>query len=147
MSMCLTLQTAHVVTPPPRRDAPRGDAALGAVDRLAAGGLTQGPQPRLLRNPFEFGRPPEEAPRRAAPAPVSATPAPTATDPPPLRLIGVVHHAEGLRAALSAEGEVVVMAPGGTVLGHRVLSVDEDQGVRLRTPQGEEILLRPAPRR
>jgi hypothetical protein len=45
---------------------------------------------------------------------------------------------------LSVAGTTVVVAPGESADGYRVLSVDEDAGVRLRSPSGEELLLRPA---
>jgi hypothetical protein len=104
------------------------------------------PAPRLIRDPFRYL---EEAPGRLLPASPAARPSvvtalsvPTA--PEPIRLSGFVRRGAQLKAVLSVAGTTVVVAPGESADGYRVLSVDEDAGVRLRSPSGEELLLRPA---
>jgi hypothetical protein len=58
-----------------------------------------------------------------------------------LKLAGVVQRSEGPRAALVIEGEVVLVPAGGSAFGYTVLSIDDDAGVRVRTPEGEERTL------
>jgi hypothetical protein len=143
LSMLLWRPSISVVTPPgPRRAAPRTPRAV-PVAPVAA--------PIPDRNVFEFAEP---APARA-PAPVRATEPPPATVPPsavetaaeevqPVRLIGLVHRGAGLRAALSILGNVVILGEGEEAEGYRVLSIDEEAGVRLRKPDGtEQALARP----
>src|SRR4030095_14692534 len=62
---------------------------------------------------------------------------PTEAQPPPppaVRLIGFLRREGGLKAALSIMGEIVVCAPGEQVSGYTVVSVDEEEGVRVRAP-------------
>lgn len=92
------------------------------------------------RNPFRYA---EEAKSgvRLAPRPVAApTAAPPA--PPPIRFVGLVTREGNVRAALALLGDVLVAGPGEEVAGYRVLAIDEETGVRVRTPDGREILLR-----
>lgn len=101
--------------------------------------------PRLVRDPFRYL---EEAPGRplpASPATRSSVPAALSVPPAPepIRLSGFVRRGAQLKAVLSLAGTTVVVAPGESADGYRVLSVDEDAGVRLRAPSGEELLLRP----
>jgi len=103
------------------------------------------PAPRLVRDPFRYL---EEAPGRLLPASPAARPsAVTALSipaaPEPVRLSGFVRRGAQLKAVLSVAGTTVVVAVGESTDGYRVLSVDEDAGVRLRAPSGEELLLRP----
>ena len=98
--------------------------------------------PPLQRNPFEFEAPPAPAgsPVRAAsePAPPGVVDQPT-TSP---RLIGFVRRGESLNAALVLEGDTVLLARGESALGYTVVSVDAEEGVLLRSPDGAERLLR-----
>ena len=55
--------------------------------------------------------------------------------------MGLVRRAGVLRAALVVDGEVVLASAGDTVGGFRVLSLDEEGGVRLRDPEGLEATL------
>jgi hypothetical protein len=64
-----------------------------------------------------------------------------AATPPPLRLFGFVRRGNGLLAALSLHGVVVTAAAGDSAEGYVVLSVDEDSGVRLRGPDGADVVL------
>jgi hypothetical protein len=48
-------------------------------------------------------------------------------------------------AALSIGGQVEVVAVGDEAGGYRVLSIDEDAGVRLRGPDGFDRTVAPAP--
>jgi hypothetical protein len=64
----------------------------------------------------------------------------------PLRLSGFVRQGSRLKAVLVVEGATVLAGVGEAAEGYQVLSVDEDAGVRLRAPSGEELLLRPRAR-
>jgi hypothetical protein len=57
--------------------------------------------------------------------------------------VGLVRRAHELRAALATATGVVIVGPGDVVLGHTVLSLDDDRGLLLRTPEGRELALRP----
>lgn len=103
--------------------------------------------PPLARDPFryaderrELGAPPgpDSLIAREPPAPRAA---PT---PDPLRLNGFVWRGGALRAVLAVHGITVVAGTGESAEGYQLLSVDEDAGVRLRGPSGEELVLRPA---
>jgi hypothetical protein len=97
---------------------------------------------RLTRNIFEYAREPDAGPLSArvpgSPLPLStgATPTPT----PSVRLVGLVGSASGKSVALAIDGQVVVVAPGEMELGYRVLAIDQDVGVRISGPDGEQLL-------
>ncbi len=63
--------------------------------------------------------------------------------PPPsrARLVGLVRRSGRLVAALSIDGEVLLLGEGGSAGGFTVLGVSEET-VRLRGPEGEEETLR-----
>ena len=63
--------------------------------------------------------------------------------PLPLRLVGLVRRAEGLRAAVATSAGVVLVGPGDGVSGYTVLEVDEEHGLRLRGPDLVELWLEP----
>jgi hypothetical protein len=42
---------------------------------------------------------------------------------------------------LALSGEVILAKVGERVGGHEVLSIDEESGVRLRDPEGQEVTL------
>jgi hypothetical protein len=69
--------------------------------------------------------------------------APDRPPPPrlPVRLVGIVFQGGALRAALAHAGDVLVLGAGDVLSGYTVLAVDADEGVRLKTPEGEEIVL------
>jgi hypothetical protein len=100
------------------------------------------------RNVFEYAHRADQPEARvrvtpeAAPAP-PIPPEPASRAPAPVRLVGLVNRGGKLRAALSILGEVVVLGPGEEAEGYRVLSVDPEQGVRLRGPDGAERSLAP----
>ena len=100
------------------------------------------------RNVFEYAQPTSKPVARPTLAPEIATevapPEETASRAPePVRLVGLVNRGGQLRAALSILGEVVILGPGEEAEGYRVLSIDSDQGVRLRGPDGAERALAP----
>jgi hypothetical protein len=66
-----------------------------------------------------------------------------APTPPPLRLLGFVRRGESLLAALSVDGVVVTAGVGESAESHLVLAIDEDAGVRLRGPDGADVVLVP----
>ena len=128
------------VPPPPRRaaaaprPAPRETPAPGAPGRTV----------------FEFLEPvaaPRATPPKPPPTPsVEASIAPEPVPPPAVRLVGLVHRGGALRAALSVRGTVVILGLGEESEGYRVLSIDEDTGVRLAGPDGAEQVLAPPAR-
>ena len=133
------LRRPRGIEPPPKRQLPPRTSGLppSAAEGRAA--------TRLRRSLFEYG---EGAPERATtrtPLPTARldtpTPAPTA---PPVKLVGIVHAVEGLRAALAVDGEVVVGSRGEKVRGYTIVTIDEDAGVVLSGPDGETLELRPA---
>jgi len=78
-----------------------------------------------------------------APPSVGSSPSPAASANP-LRLIGLVRRGGRLKAALSMFGETVVLGEGEESRGYKVLSVDEESGVRLKGPDGAELSLAPS---
>ena len=93
--------------------------------------------PDLFRLSDRSARSPEGAGRQRARAPRSPFVAPAPTPPRGPRLVGLVSRGGGMVAALAADGEVVLAGPGETVAAVTVLAVD-DEGVRIRRPDGTE---------
>jgi hypothetical protein len=122
---------ASVPPPPPARERPRPPAR-------AASRALEPP----ARNVFEYAAP--KAVERVEPAYVPPAPGPSIVPAPapepPIRLVGLVRRAGTLRAALFIHGETVVAGAGETAGDYRVIAVDED-GVRLRAPDGSTITL------
>jgi hypothetical protein len=58
-----------------------------------------------------------------------------------VRLVGLVRHGGVLRAAVVVDGEVILAAAGEAISGFRVVSLDEEGGVRLRDAEGREETL------
>ena len=102
------------------------------------------------RNVFEYEEP--AAPRATLaprPAPIqSAEPPPSAEPvaPAAVRLVGLVRRGGALRAAVSIRGTVVILGVGEEAEGYRVVSIDEEAGVRLAGPDGAEQSLAPVSR-
>jgi hypothetical protein len=108
------------------------------------------PSPPVRRTPsrniFEYAedrRAPAAPPAAAPPYVVAEAPAPSPS--PAVRVAGLVRHGKELKAALVVEGEMVVAGKGDRAGGYTVLDVDDEAGVRLRGPGGEEMLLPPPP--
>ncbi len=99
------------------------------------------PSPMPFRDPFRFLD--EEPLARPSPGPANLVARPPSPEPAPARsrLVGLVRSAGGLRAVLVLDGEVVLASAGDSVGGFRVLSLDEDEGVRIRDPEGLEAVL------
>jgi hypothetical protein len=96
------------------------------------------------RDPFRYVEP---APVRTVALPTLPTATPTPVPPPsasPLRVIGIVHKSGAVKAAISMWGETVVLGVGEESRGYRVLSIDEESGVRLKAPEGSELTLPPS---
>ena len=96
--------------------------------------------PLPSRNPFRYGGEAKPVPR-LPPRPL-ASPALAAAAPFPIRFVGLVTREGRLRAVLSVSGDVLVAGPDEEVAGYRVLAIEEESGVRVRGPDGREILLR-----
>ena len=130
--------------------APFSDRPIGvrtARPQAPASAAIVSPGP-LTRNPFRYAEEPS-ARATAGTTIVRATPAPPPSalpTPAPIRLTGFVRRGAELKAVLFVAGTTLVAAVGESAEGYRVLSVDEDAGVRVRGPAGEELLLRPAAR-
>ena len=123
--------------PPPRPSMPRASAPRPPV-------MAREPN----RNLFEYADRPQMPPAAAMPLPVpppraSAAPPPIVATPPPLRVVGLVRRGGALKAALMLDGEMVLAGKGERAGGYSVLDVDEDKGVSVRGPRGEEMLLPP----
>jgi hypothetical protein len=56
---------------------------------------------------------------------------------------GLVRRSGQLKAALVIQGEMTLAGKGERAGGYTVLEVDEESGVRLRGPNGEETVLPP----
>ena len=117
---------------------------------VAAAGLPDVVEPDPLPSPpsrdiFRYAETPVAAPRPSAtrPLPASLVATPTVAPAPdlPLRLVGLVRRADGLRAAVATSAGVVLVGPGDLVSGYTVLGVDEERGLRLRGPDGDEHVL------
>ena len=110
------------------------------------------PSTAAPRNIFEFAHAGEDVarvqgPPRARPS-IVAAPAPPEVDvspepEAPVRLVGVVLRGGKRKAALAIRGELVVIGPGETADGYTVVAIDEEQGVRLKGPEGEITLTPP----
>lgn len=116
--------------PPPRIPAP--EASPSSREPEEAG-------PAASRDIFRYADQPAPAnTRRPAAAPRPAIPVPAE---PALRLVGILHKGGTLQAVLALSGEVILAKVGERVGGHLVLSIDEESGVRLRDPDGQEVTL------
>jgi hypothetical protein len=114
-------------------------AVRGAADTAAA-------VPASLRNVFEYedaaARPALAAPPRAATTAALPSLVPPAPSPSPLvRLVGLVRRGAQTKAALVVPGDTVVLGVGESAAGYTVVSIDEDEGVRVRTPDGGTIVI------
>ena len=117
---------------------------------VAATGLPDVVEPDPLPPPpardiFRYAETPVASPRPSAarPLPASLVAPPTLAPAPelPLRLVGLVRRADGLRAAVATSAGVVLVGPGDQVSGFTVLGLDEERGLRLRGPDGDEHML------
>jgi hypothetical protein len=103
------------------------------------------------RNLFQYA---DDRTAPAAPMPPLGTPreshaladASSRVAPPPaVRVVGLIRRGGQLKAALAVQGEVTVAGKGERAGGYTVLEVDDETGVRLRGPGGDEMLLPPPP--
>jgi hypothetical protein len=124
---------ASPATPAPR-SAPSAEAPPLSRDLLRYGDEdAESPAP----GPLRAAAPPREAPALVEVAPLA--------EAPPQRLIGFVRRGGALHAVLALPGADTVLAlPGETVAGHLVIAVHEEEGVRLRLPDGLELTLLPS---
>lgn len=124
--------------PPPIEPTPSD--SVSPAERLVAI-----PAPEPSRDPFRYLE--DSALRTNSPPPVREPKVEVAAEPTPvpLRLLGFVRRGDGLLAALSLYGVVVTASAGESAEGYQVLAVDEDAGVRLRGPDGAEVVLVPPP--
>jgi hypothetical protein len=101
--------------------------------------------PPSLRNVFEYSETVVRPPASSRPVITSTVPAATLPMPSPsplVRLVGLVHRGGRTKAALAVAGDTVVLAPGESAAGYTVVSIDEDEGVRVSGPDGATIVLR-----
>jgi len=59
------------------------------------------------------------------------------------RLVGILRQGGALKAAISVDGEVVVVRAGERAGAYTVLAIDEDDGVRLSDASGAALTLAP----
>ena len=128
--------------------APGGpDTARTGPPVTLVGDPSAAPSPSL-RNVFEYvsaaSRPALPAPRMAV-APVASAAMAFSPAPPPVRLVGLLRRGAQVKAALALMGETIVLASGESAGGYTVMAIDEDEGVRVRTPDGSTIVLVPTP--
>jgi len=103
------------------------------------------------RNLFQYADgPAAAAPLPAPPPPIAprasrgTIPAPVATaTPSAVRVVGLIRRSGQLKAALMVQGEMALAGKGERAGGYTVLEVDEETGVRVRGPEGEETVLPP----
>ena len=135
-------------TGPGAASAPPPQAAAPHVAARPAGVLPPPPVRRIpTRNIFEYA----EDRRAPAPPPVAPPPpyvvpeGPAPSPSPAVRVVGLVRRGAELKAALVVEGEMAVVGKGDRAGRYTVLEVDDEAGVRLRGPAGEEMVLAPPP--
>ena len=104
-----------------------------------------------VRNVFEYAEasvraagPPPTA-RSVAPSVVSEPSLPVPPPPPTVRLVGLLRRGSHLKAALAITGETYVLGSGESAAGYTVVGIDEDEGVRVKMPDGSTIVLAPTP--
>jgi hypothetical protein len=133
----LSRESGRAVAPP------SGETGNPASERPTPGLAPTSPSATFARDPFRFSE--DEPVARASRAALPSTPVapPPSPEPPParVRLVGLVRSDGVLRAALAVDGEVVLASAGDTIFGFRVLSLDEERGVRVRDPEGLEATL------
>jgi hypothetical protein len=111
----------------------------GRVGGERAGALAPEAQ-QPLRNPFRYADEPNPSAR-----PLRPSAAPSSEPAASVKLVGFMRGSQGLEAVLSLGGGDVGLGKAGDVFeGYTILSVDEDEGVRLRGPEGHEITLAPS---
>lgn len=130
----LSRESGRAVAPVPREG--ENTASATPAPRLAPAP----PAVTFSRDPFRFADQEPVAPERRA---HSGRVVPPTPEPAParVRLEGLVRRAGVLRAALVVDGELALASAGDMVGGFRVLSLDEDGGVRVRDPEGVEATL------
>ena len=120
---------------------------LARVPRTVRGaGDTAAAIPPSLRNVFEYSdavsRPAIPVASRAVITPtLPAVALPEPSPSPLVRLVGLVRRGAQTKAALAIAGDTVVLAAGETAAGYTVVSIDEDEEVRVRTPDGGSVVL------
>ena len=125
-------------------DRPEAPPRIARTSRGA--GETAAAIPPSLRNVFEYSdavsRP--LVPVSSRPVITPARPTIVVPEPSPSPLVrwgGLVHRRGQTKAALAVPGDTVVLGAGETAAGYTVVSIDEDEGVRVRTPDGGSIVL------
>jgi hypothetical protein len=104
-----------------------------------------------LRNVFEYAEAsvraagPPRAVRSVAPTVVTEPRVPLPPPPPAVRLVGLLRRGSHLKAALAITGETYVLGSGESAAGYTVVGIDEDEGVRVKMPDGSTIVLAPTP--
>jgi len=130
--------TGPAAAPPDLRPAALPAAPAGPPAADPPGGDER---PQRARDPFHYAdEPAPQAAPRGGSLPPTLTPSAASSPEPAVRLVGLVRRPGGLRAAVAIGGEVVVLQPGESAGGWTLLALDED-GARLRGPDGREEAL------
>ncbi|HEY6553786.1 MAG TPA: hypothetical protein VI669_10540 [Vicinamibacteria bacterium] len=141
LAVLLLVAAVHFWREPRRAATPASPREKEGPARPTATPIASGtPSAPHSRDPFRFALPRPIASARRAPSPAEIRPSPGPT-PARVRLVGLVRRGGVLRAALVVDGDVVLVAAGETMSGYRVVSLDEEGGVRLRDAQGREETL------
>jgi hypothetical protein len=130
--------------PNQRRPDASPTTAAGRTGPANAQGDGRAPASVPTRDLFQFG---DQGPAATGPVEPQPTTPPTvpAADPTPApraRLVGFVRTPTAVKAALSLDGRVEVVALHEERSGFRVLALDADDGrVRVLSPEGQELEL------
>lgn len=126
------------------------DSVRTAAPTRAVAGPVASPS-SSLRNVFEYAEAsvraagPPLAVRSVAPRVVTEPSVPLPPPPPAVRLVGLLRRGSHLKAALAITGETYVLGSGESAAGYTVVGIDEDEGVRVKMPDGSTIVLAPTP--
>lgn len=119
----VAVRPSRASVPPPARSFPSRNLFQYADERVTS---------RVPSPPPAVRPPPVRAETETAPA------------APAVRVAGLIRRAGQLKAALVVDGEVTVAGRGERAGDYTVLDVDDEAGVRVRGPGGDEMVL-PAP--
>ena len=126
--------------PPPARPAAVRPASLPSPPPTR-----RTPSRNLFQYVDDVAVPAPAARSAALPPPSAGLEAPSPAPSPAVRVAGLIRRGGEVKAALVVEGEVIVAGKGERAGGYTVLDVDDETGVRLRGPGGEEMVLPPPP--
>jgi hypothetical protein len=149
MAAALALYLIRTAGGPDGSSAGPDSVRTAASTRAIAEPVTMPSSP--LRNVFEYAEAsvraagPPSTVRSVAPRVVAEPSVPLPPPPPAVRLVGLLRRGAHLKAALAITGETYVLGSGESAAGYTVVGIDEDEGVRVKMPDGSTIVLAPTP--